>query len=116
MSYLMVAWPPALIYTLAALNFLACSGVAVSCVRRFAVMSRVTTPVIWRVRYVTVIVAASASGISPLWGEWPGPGQLLLGAACLAVIGVAAKGWRGSPPSYASRSPVRGVGVGGWVP
>jgi hypothetical protein len=103
MSYLMSAWPPALIYALAAINFLACSGIAVSCVCRFAVMSKETTPVSWRVRYITVIVAASSSGISPVWGEWPGPGQLLMAAACLYVLGLTAKGWRGAPPTYASK-------------
>lgn len=89
---------------LAIFNFLLCTAIGYSCVCRFAIMSRSTVAWHWRLRYVTVMVAATCSGLSPwLWGEWPGPGQIAMALACLYVIGLTAKGWRNGPPEYASR-------------
>lgn len=98
-------WPAWLLFVLAALNFALCVAIGWSCVCRFAIMSRSTTTVVWRLRYVTVIVAATTSGISPLWGEWPGAGQLAMACACLYVLGLTARGWKGGPPRYAQHLP-----------
>jgi hypothetical protein len=103
----MYTWDDQWLYTLAAINFVACCGIGWSCVCRFAVMSKRTTPWTWRLRYITVLVASSASGFSWVWGEWPGPGQILMAMACLYVLGLTAKGWRVSPPLYAQSHPVK---------
>lgn len=89
---------------LAVVNFLLCSLIGWSAFCRMRRMSKETTKLVWRLRYVVLQVAASASGLGPwLWREWPGPGQVAMALAALFVVGLTAKGWRSGPPDYASR-------------
>jgi hypothetical protein len=86
------------------LNFAICGAIGWACVCRVAMMTARTTKLRFRVGYTAMMVASSASGLSPvLWGEWPGPGQISMGLAALYVIGWGASNWRGGLPSYARR-------------
>ena len=87
-------------------NLVICTGIGWSCLCRVARMSRETTRCVYRMVYVLLIVAASASGWSPfLFREWPGPGQILLALACLIYLAAGAHRWRSGPPEYARHTP-----------
>lgn len=87
---------------LALINFALCTGIGWACVCRISSMSRETTKARFRAGYAVLMVAATASGLSPLlWREWPGPGQIAMAVAALYVLGWGAQNWRTGPPSYA---------------
>lgn len=89
---------------LATINFLTCTAIGWSSFCRLRRMSRSTTYWPWRLKYVVLLVVASASGLSPwLFREWVGPGQMAMAFGILYVVGVNAKGWRNGPPDYTSR-------------
>jgi hypothetical protein len=91
---------------LVVVNWLLCSMVGWACLCRFSAMSRRTTRRRFRVAYVCVFMAATLSGFSWLWfGEWPGPGQISMAAAWLALLGVNAGNWANGPPDYAKSAP-----------
>jgi hypothetical protein len=103
MTPAMHTWPAEALLALAIVNFLLCSVIAWSCLCRFSVMTREHTSATWRLRYIIMLVAASASGISFLWGEWQGPARLCMAVGCLFVLGLTARGWRQGTPQYARR-------------
>jgi hypothetical protein len=79
-------------------NFLACTFVGWACICRFARMSARTVRLEYRLRYVLLMVAASASGWSFLWGEPAGPGALSMVVATIVGLLVSAPRWRQAPP------------------
>jgi hypothetical protein len=89
---------------LAIVNFGLCSAIGWGCICRISAMSRETTKARWKGGYTLLLVAASASGLSPLlFREWPGPGQIGMALAALYVLGWGAQNWRGGPPPYARK-------------
>lgn len=96
-----------LLVLLALANWIVCSGIGLSCVCRFAAMSRSTTRMSYRVSYALLWTAACASGWSPLlFREWPGPGQIAMAAAALYVLGSGLRSWRDGVPEYARSGPM----------
>lgn len=103
---------------LVVVNWLLCSMVGWGCVCRFSQMSRGTTRTRFRIGYVVVFVAATLSGFSWVWfGEWPGPGQIAMAAAWIALLGVNAGNWAKGPPDYArsDRMPLDTVTESQWA-
>ncbi len=87
-------------------NFAVCSALGWACVCRMARMSRATTCARFRAGYTVLYVAATASGFSVwMFNEWPGPGQLGMGAAALYIVALSAHNWRDGPPDYARTEP-----------
>jgi hypothetical protein len=102
----MNTWPQDWLYLLALVNFALCSAIGWACICRIAVMSADTTRKTYRAAYAVVLVCASASGLAPiLWREWPGPGQLAMSVAVLAVLALGVSSWRHGPPTYARSAP-----------
>ena len=93
---------------LAIINWVACSSVGWACMCRFSGMSQGITRKRFRIAYVALFMAATMSGWSWLWfGEWPGPGQISMAVAFLALLGFNAGPWRRGTPSYARTDSVR---------
>jgi hypothetical protein len=86
----------------AIVNAALCTGIGYSCLCRIAGMSRETTCCHYRMLYVLLVVASTASGFGfLLFREWPGPGQILFSAAFLSYLAAGTRRWRSGPPDYA---------------
>lgn len=95
-------------YLLALANFAVCSGIAWCCVCRFAVMTSKSTRWDVRVNFAVLFVAASASGLAPVFfHEFPGGTQLFLAFGILAVLVSGAREWRTGLPEYARTAPAQ---------
>lgn len=100
------------------INWAFCSMVGWACVCRFSSMSGKTTRSRFRIGYVVLFMAATMSGFSwVLFGEWPGPGQIAMAAAWVALLGVNAGNWRHGTPDYArsDRMPLDTVTESQWA-
>jgi len=91
---------------LVGVNWLLCTVIGWACVCRFSAMSKRTVRRRFRVGYVVLFMAATLSGFSwVLFGEWPGPGQIAMACAWIALLGINAGNWRNGPPDYARSDP-----------
>jgi len=91
-------------FLLMAGNFCICSFIGWACVCRISKMSKRTTLARFRLVYAALFVAATASGFSlMLFHEWPGPGQIAMGASMAYMIWMSARLWTNGPPEYARK-------------
>lgn len=91
---------------LAALNWAACTVVGIVCVCRLNVMQGQRTRLIFRLKYILLLVGATACGFSTvLWGVYPGPGTLLMSLSLAAYLAAGQDVWHDHPPRYAQSGP-----------
>ncbi len=96
--------------TLTVANAVVCAAIFRACICRMAVMSKDTTKKTFRANYALLMVASVASGASFwIFGEQPGPGQILLGVAVFSWFGAGAGNWGDGPPPYARYAHLRNV-------
>lgn len=93
---------------LAVANLLFALTIVSMCLCRLNVM---TPTVMYRVRseYSAYLASALASGLSPLWGEWPGWGQLSVTCAVLFGMVLSSDAWRHGPPATTLSDTPRGA-------
>lgn len=88
----------------ALINFSVCAGVIGICLCRLNCMSK---EVIIRVRsvYVMYLTAALTSALQPMYGEWPGWGNIAMSSALLFNLLMSSRNWANGPPHEVKINP-----------
>jgi hypothetical protein len=92
------------LYLFAIANLALCCSIAFISLCRLNAMQR---GVLWRVRleYAAYLGGAVASGLQPMWGEWPQWGSVLLAAVLLIGLLCSGRAWAGDQAPQSATSP-----------
>lgn len=89
------------------INFILCAAIGWACICRITATSSTTTRTIVRASHCLLLVAAMASGLGPMFGEWPGWADLLMSLAAVLYLAAGMRAWAfGTVPAFAKTARV----------
>lgn len=92
------------LYLFALGNLVLCVTIAFIALCRLNAMRK---SVLWRVRveYAGYLAGAVASGLQPMWGEWPQWGSIIISSSLLLGLMCSSRAWAGDVPPDVATGP-----------